>query len=356
MTFQDILKQDIDKVIALYNSGTSMNKLGDMYGCNSGTIYHFLKNHNVITRPKQFFAGNVEDYSDIINKMYSDGKSIQIISKQLGISTDTIWRFLQKHFDTSINRTWNPDNLLRDKKQQVIDLHLSGMSAGDISRKIGHSQSQVSTLLNKLGYDLSNWTIKVDETFFEEINTQNKAYVLGWMFSDGNVMDNGLVRLSIHYNDIEILQKIKDVMKYKGELHRNRNMICLNISRKKIAKDLINLGCIPRKSLVLKFPTIQPHLLSHFMRGCYDGDGSILLRKNGRFNTNITSSDDFISGWKQELDRMDIYYSIYKKKPEKTTSSLFTNRIHDSIKLVKFLYQDANLFLQRKYDKCKAYL
>lgn len=356
MNIQEKLEQDRQKVIDLYQSGISMDKLGKIYNCNAGTIYYFLKNHDIETRKIKNFEGKIEDYSDQIDKLYQEGKGSHTIAKVLKLSKPTILRYLQKKFDTSINRTGDPNNLLKDKTDLVIQLYNEGWSCNKIGKHLGHNAGSVRQLLINNKYDTSKKLIPVDETFFEKIDSQDKAYVLGWMFSDGNVTDDGKVRISIHQNDIEILQKIKEVMKYKGDLHFNKQMVTLCIGRQKMAQDLIKLGCPPRKSLILQFPQIEEEWLPHFIRGCYDGDGSILLRKEGKFSTNITSSDDFILGWSKELDKLNIVHTVYKKNPKKTTSSLFTNKFEDSVKLVKFLYKDANLFLQRKYDKCKTYI
>jgi intein/homing endonuclease len=57
------------------------------------------------------------------------------------------------------------------------------------------------------------------------------------------------------------------------------------------------MGMVPNKSLVLKFPDIPKEMYRHFIRGYFDGDGSLCLHinKRGKFQPllSITSTDDF---------------------------------------------------------------
>lgn len=357
MSVMQMLRNDIQKLTELYQSGLSTNKIAEIYGCNSGLVYSVLKENKVLVKKKQKFEGDISDFEESIKKMYENGNGSHVIGKKLGISKPAVLRVLQKHFDTSRNRDTDPNNLLKDKKDKVVEMYELGMSGNKIAKELGHTGPEVCKLLKKSGFDTSNWKIEVDENFFKNIDSQEKAYVLGWMFSDGNVRDEGKNRIAINNKDIEILHKIKDILGYKGKIHEFDNgMVELCVNRISMTRDLIKYGCVPAKSLILQFPIWMPdELLSHFMRGCYDGDGGIHERKHGIY-TSLTSSQDFIEAWSEKLTQLGIEHHIYKKNEDKPTRMLHTSKMESTVKLCQYLYKDATVYLQRKYDNCKQYL
>lgn len=114
---------------------------------------------------------------------------------------------------------------------------------------------------------------------FSKIDTEEKAYWLGFLFADGSIYKT-TIELSLGLKDIDHLKKFKEFMKWKGEVKiDNKIGRCRMIFRDKItAKDLDALGCTERKSLTLKFPTeeqVPKEFQMAFIRGYFDGDGSI---------------------------------------------------------------------------------
>lgn len=65
-------------------------------------------------------------------------------------------------------------------------------------------------------------------------------------------------------------------------------------------EQLINLGCVPNKSLILKFPSLnifqEKKLVYAFIRGYVDGDGCLTFSKNGKLNLSIVGTYDFLLG------------------------------------------------------------
>lgn len=56
------------------------------------------------------------------------------------------------------------------------------------------------------------------------------------------------------------------------------NVFVIQFCSKQITQDLVRLGAIPNKSLVLQFPTfdiVPEEYISSFILGCFDGDGCI---------------------------------------------------------------------------------
>src|SRR3989344_2065110 len=121
--------------------------------------------------------------------------------------------------------------------------------------------------------------------------TPEMAYVLGFIYADGNIMDSVISRtqyVSFDSVDREIIEKIKialssnhtiqikpeKLVTHPNGTYKSKRGFRLRIGSREIFSDLLKLGLVPRKSLVTEFPEDIPvDCLGHFMRGYFDGDG-----------------------------------------------------------------------------------
>ena len=207
-----------------------------------------------------------------------------------------------------------------------------------------------------------------DETFFQEIDTEEKAYILGFVYADGNISNTEndkhyRIRILLKKSDSDILEKIKTAIKYTGPIHyrkrkyKNNNLpeyeiAELSINSKILHTQLMNIGLQPNKTFKIKYPDIPSHLNKHFIRGFFDGDGSIYLRKNrpNGFRVNVTcASKDFI----QSLSKI-----ILDETQIATCNICITKNMYridkdknDGMKILNYLYKDATIFLERKYHQ-----
>jgi len=173
------------------------------------------------------------------------------------------------------------------------------------------------------------------------------------------------IRISLAKKDEKIVQWIKDELKYTGPLYQKirekprENQVELCINRASMSNDLIKLGCIPNKSLVLRFPHwLDKDLIRHFVRGVLDGDGSIAIPKPNLITIFITGSYYFVNELVNYLPcGYTNIYQRYKQKPkEESAHSLFIGRKEDVISFLHWIYDDATIWLDRKYEKAKPYL
>lgn len=360
------LEENKQKIIDMYNSGLSTNKISKEFNCNSGSIYLKLQSWGIEIKKRQSFIGNIEDFKDEILEMYNSGIGSYSIAKKLNISKPTVLRLIKKYTNTR-KATVDKNNLLKDKLDLVIEL-FETKNMTEISKITGHGEPSVFNLLKKNGYKTSKYKCKynIDETYFEKIDTHNKAYTFGWFMSDGNVTERGKFRIQIQEEDSYILNDIKNDMKYDGELfylkaknERCKPQVLLNIDRQKIAQDLISLGCPCTKSLILELPSfdkVPKEFFNSFLRGFFDGDGSISLRGSSGVRCNITSTDIFCKSLSKYLKTIGIESGkFYYRNPDKPTGSMFFNK-EDSIKFLNYIYKDATLKLNRKYEKALPFL
>ena len=189
--------------------------------------------------------------------------------------------------------------MIISKDLQIKELYEQGLSIAQISKLLNKTSSHIGhrlrknkvVLRNRL--DALNKVVKiynVNEDYFSVIDTEEKAYFLGYLYADGNI-EQGSKRfqLSLHVKDLKILEKFKQSLLFTGPLRHivNKNMVSLRVYSLKMCKDLKNLGVVPNKGRILVFPNLDqvPVLyLNHFIRGYFDGDGHVRKRKNSSFS------------------------------------------------------------------------
>ena len=160
-----------------------------------------------------------------------------------------------------------------------------------IAKKFGCSDASVRRLLTINNVQIRNKSLQRNSDYFENIDSRDKAYWLGIMYSDGCVCErkNGTCSISLEMIDKEHIEKFRDALNAvdhkistkKHEGFENAKLsYSIHIYDKKMAKDLINLGCVPRKSLSLSsIPNIPQEFIYDFIRGFVDGDGCICYDK-----------------------------------------------------------------------------
>lgn len=127
--------------------------------------------------------------------------------------------------------------------------------------------------------------IQVNADYFEVIDTQEKAYWLGYIYADGHAAIKAPWVVILQSADVDHVQRFADAVEYTGEVKpiegsgfnedakHGRLVIC----RKKMCDDLNRWG---RNETFMEIPKIDPELVRHFIRGYFDGDGSVYLAKS----------------------------------------------------------------------------
>ena len=213
----------------------------------------------------------------------------------------------------------------------------------------------------------------VDHNFFDVIDTEEKAYILGFFYADGcNHWRDHSITMVLEEKDGYMLKKINEIMHNEhpisfkdmsnkhdfGYNYKDQYNLILNSFR--ISTILDMRGMYPNKSLILTFPRwLNPSLYNHFLRGVYDGDGSVYMRhkKSGgtAVNLTITSTENFCKGVMDICAKyLNINPHIYDSSCHNGITKVFT--LSGNIVTKKFLdwlYKDATIYLQRKYDRYK---
>ena len=252
------------------------------------------------------------------------------------------------------------------KLDEIIELYKQGLPPVQIAEKLGCCTVNITRRLKKAGVnftrDYSSRRLpsrlnrhKVDEAFFDFIDTEAKAYFLGLMFSDGSVSRN---QFYVKLKDEDILLKFRDELKCNYPiLYREfpYKSYTLQVSSQSLCNALIKLGCVPNKTKVLKLPELRNDLYRHFIRGFFDGDGCLQLQdKKYHCRFDLTSASKIFLEQVRPLISAHAKTNGHLGKESKYEVWHLNYSGHQVQDILDWLYDDSNFYLQRKYTKYKV--
>jgi hypothetical protein len=263
-----------------------------------------------------------------------------------------------------------PSKIITDQERQgIVDAYLSGMSMRDAASLYGYSPGVCSFSLDKLGIDRRSRSqasrkYDVDESFFECIDTEEKAYWLGFLSADATVRD-GYFLLSLGSVDEEHIHKFRSainschpVVRFDVTSTLDPNKIHpavrIQINSCKMVSDLNSLGVVKNKSLILTPPDLEPTLQRHYWRGVVDGDGFVTssrIRGAGalRYTIGMVGSLGMSSSFHEFISN-----HVSTKAEVRPHRRIFSVR-YSGMSLVqdiaKLLYGESAIFLERKKNK-----
>lgn len=209
---------------------------------------------------------------------------------------------------------------------------------------------------------------KVDENYFNKIDTKEKAYWLGFLMADGTVREYKKNRYQLTFElkstDSYIIEEFNQNIKSNYNLIKNKSRCRLIITNSKFVLNIIKHGVIPHKSGQEIFPDIKQEFNKDFIRGFFDGDGSIQFKNNG---TRIRSKFHLVSCSKTILKKIkEVFEQEAKVKFTEKSLHLKTNTNHiyeletssltEIAKIYDYLYYDNCLNLIRKENIFKDFL
>lgn len=271
-----------------------------------------------------------------------------------------------------------------DEIKTIINEYIKGSGLTTLSKLLKTNERSVRNILVENNIEIRGKGIQVNkenysttkkytfnEDFFEIIDTEEKAYWLGFLYADGNVSIHKSKKMKTKGATVEVSLKQEDdyhlynfVENINGNIPIKYRDIKLNnkiykacrvmIHSIKMAKDLVKNGCFEAKSLILKFPQCVPNfLLNHFIRGYIDGDGCVAFNTyeyGDSFAVSLLGTYDFLKEVKNAFETIGIKVSQVKQEKSKAFSVIICG--HDNlVKLYNYLYNDSTIFLGRKLDK-----
>jgi hypothetical protein len=225
-----------------------------------------------------------------------------------------------------------------------------------------------------------------NEEFFRTIDTPEKAQILGFIYADGCLTTRGHhISMFLHHQDKEYLEKIKNIVAYKGDLiYREARYAMkpgkimswsqpqygLNLNSKIMYNDLLNLGLCPRKSWEdLHIPDIPKHLIKFFILGVLEGDGGMCTMKPYRGdykhrNSRCIKRSVYWCGCVTLMTEISNYIfqelglkaNIQDIKRKNTLRYIRYTNFKDTTLLISWLYEGSTLRMERKFSKSREIL
>lgn len=245
---------------------------------------------------------------------------------------------------------------IKISKEQIKTLYLEGKTMIEIAKIAECDFTNIRSHLHRMKVEIRKSDAyrkyNINENFFKVIDTEEKAYVLGFLYADGyNQTSKNQIRLTLSSIDAEVLLKFNTILNYNRPLLylKDNTIVDLTINSKTISSDLVNLGCTQKKSFTLSFPydKIPANLVRHFIRGYFDGDGCINISEQNDVQINITGNNMFIEQL-QEILVKATSTSRTKLQLYKKSCSVFWHGKNVCFKVLDYLYKDSNISLDRK--------
>lgn len=264
-----------------------------------------------------------------------------------------------------INKSYS--KLTNEEKQIIIKAYFQKMPAMEIQKTLRISRRCYGSVLKEFGINgrLKNRYF-LDECFFDQIDTDSKAYILGFIAADGYVGDKKHNNIVISSKDVYILKKIKNEILFSGDIKgggyggfvNSGECFRISFSNKHMADLLRNMGIVPNKSLTFfRIPRNIPiKFRVSFIRGYFDGDGSITYYerrylKNDREYT-YPRGEMSIIATKPLLYEFISVLGIHKYSIKESKTSglyyLFVSSKYELRKIYKDFYENSKICLDRK--------
>lgn len=255
----------------------------------------------------------------------------------------------------------------------VKQMYEQGLSGRKIAKKLSVSPHTIYKILNDQGVEcrsnkVNSLQYNCDYDFFETIDTESKAYWLGFIYADGYVSNTKYSKkmgIALGIKDVEHLYKFKEfinsdhpikIYKTSGGFKVGLEYCRIQISGDKIFSDLVKHGVIEHKSLCVKFPEdIPEELLRHFIRGYFEGNGCFRKNHEGNADIDFCSTFEFLTSLKSILN---VEYRPFTQRYNngKNNYNLTIMRREDVIRITRYMYSDASIYLNRKYEVAQTVL
>ena len=279
------------------------------------------------------------------------------------------------------------EKVFKISDEQIKEMYLSGSSLNDIA-KVAQDTKGLMALRRKLHilgvdtnvsqkkyrYKISKASKKytLNEHIFDNIDTEEKAYWLGFLMADGyNHESKSCVALRLQVGDREILEKYKKFLETDTPIYTFTRTTLVNklirqyceltICSPYFSEQLARLGCIQGKTYTLEFPNIPESLYSHFIRGYFDGDGCLSVRnrlsrrkshgKSMSYQFTIVGRESVLLKIQDILvNNLNIPRISLRERLNSPVKTIHYSGKNVVTKIMNYIYKDATIYLERKYN------
>lgn len=259
-------------------------------------------------------------------------------------------------------------SLTKQTIEQILTKANNGSTNISIANELNISPAVVSKYLRNNGIRKDTGRRNyVNTNFFKTIDNEYKAYILGFIVTDGNIHITEPARnhtISVYQKEQGILNQIQMHIGGKVDKQKKRDCYVLRISSKEMYYDLLNLGIRPNKSRdmfdVNRLKDVIPNeLLVHFFRGAVDGDGTITLSPSVSYDFSprvmlCGTCYEFIL-WFNEFFKNTASVQIRNRKHKPNLLTMYNSCFsgNNAIDVCYKLYNNTNIALPRKHKRAR---
>lgn len=259
---------------------------------------------------------------------------------------------------------------LNNNKEEIISQYKNGRTKKQIAKEFNCSVGFVAKILIQENVKkMPGQIYSFNENYFDLINTSNKAYLLGLICSDGCLYrrdgHQGQLHLIFSTTDLQLLEDIKIEMESNHPIKQNKdNMASLVFVSDKIFNRLLEIGIGMRKTFDLDLKQIIlniPELLfSDFLKGYFDGDGSINQVEKGIAQSHVVIAAPetnclIFQDWLIKINIDSRYYKDSRKYSQPFGSLSFINTTQ-KYSFLRYIYKNESVCLKRKKDLSFCFL
>jgi transposase len=353
------------EIVHEYSNGMSINKLSKLFNISNDTVNRVLRENNIDMKPLGFFNKTAIFNEVELISLYRKGLNNQKIAKLLNISANTVRLFLKKNglnsnFPKINSHNRKHKNALEDR---IIELYSENKSYSQIAKILNTNHCLVSRIIRKNNFiykSRGNRRYALDENYFDQIDSPDKAFILGTILTDGcNSINCGrrVICIELKSDDKPLLEYINTCFGSNRPLYyrKSKDTFRLNINSRIISDDLLKFGCTCPKSLTLEYPyLLDDKYFEYFLSGCIFGDGWVYNENN--FSVGLSGTKDLLEKIMNKITmKTGLKNSI---TPESNCKTLFriTFGGDSAVKICNFIFKNAPFIMKRKYLPFKEYV
>ena len=361
-----------NKIISLSNGNLTMREVAKEVGVTDKVVKRIKEKHNLIFKESPFTALPIKTQEKIID-LFNNGYNTKDISTMLNLNQQRDYRVLKKN---NIKVPKNMITITKVMEDNIIKSYKAGVSSVNLGKKYNMCDRTIIKILREHNVEIrkaGRESLVSNKDFFENIDTEEKAYFLGFIVADGSIgiyKNIKTFQIMLQSQDKYILEKLRTLLGYNIEKYdekkdsiivtqgnlkysKSKDEYALSISCSKIYDDLYSHGIYPRKTFNTSIPSgIPDNLFRHFVRGLFDGDGCIT--NNTGYNTKrivFYGQNSLLEPLQNKLKEDIPTLNNVKIFHKETLSMLTYGSKKDVEAFYHYMYDNATVFLTRKKNK-----
>ena len=315
-----------------------------------------------------------QEQVDFIKELVDLGWSASKIAKAYNIDIKSIRKRIEHNnwiAREGVRAAGLSNEELKNMHKDVLD---NILSYEQIAKKYNISiQSLIRRILNdKWERTPRKNKYTFNEHYFDEIDTEEKAYWLGFLYADGFILsarhrpdkprESQSFGFTINIEDIEIMQQFKKDLEatnpinvynaHEGDFKEDGIYIRILLTSNYTVNMLKKWGVIENKTFYIKWPDfLRDDLIPHFIKGYSDGDGSVVIDKNNRFHWVISGTEELLNGIKHYFKKDELKLEKRWKERKNNNYSLHFSGNQQVLNFLSKIYSNENFCLKRKKEK-----